>query len=177
MQEEALRRNFQELYAAHFPCKADRRLRHRGRFLPQREGRRRGSGAHVPDLAGADIDRQGGRERYGPALMTSFADYHLRIVEECESRSAYELVHEPTRHRVEFVAGGEDLHLPIALASIYSKYLRELYMSAFNAWWGGQVSGLRPTAGYYTDGQRFLRDIAPALARLRIDRDWLVRCR
>jgi hypothetical protein len=123
------------------------------------------------------IDRHGGREHYGQALMTAFGNYHLRIVEESERRSAYELSDGSARHSVEFVVGGEDCHLPIALASIYSKYLRELFMAALNAWWGGQVSGLRPTAGYYVDGQRFLRDIGPAVTRLRIDRAWLVRSR
>ena len=64
---------------------------------------------------------------------------------------------------------------PIALASIFSKYLRELLMARFNAYWAGHVDDLRPTAGYYQDGQRFLRDIEPAIGRLGVDRSQLVR--
>ena len=36
------------------------------------------------------------------------------------------------------------------------KYLREAFMHRFNNWWGPQLPGLKPTAGYYTDGMRWL---------------------
>ena len=54
------------------------------------------------------------------------------------------------------MAKGETHHLPIALASIMSKYIRELFMLFFNRYWANQVTDLRPTAGYYQDGKRFL---------------------
>lgn len=123
------------------------------------------------------VDRQSGRTRYRAQLMSAFPTYHLRIVEETEVRSAYELTLETGCHRLDFVTGGEDRHLPIALASIYSKYLRELFMRAFNDYWAQQVGGLKPTAGYYTDGKRFLGDIEGAVESLRIDRSLLVRTR
>ena len=41
-----------------------------------------------------------------------------------------------------------------------SKYLRELAMKAFNAFWCDRVPGLPPTAGYPTDAKRFYHDIA-----------------
>ena len=58
----------------------------------------------------------------------------------------------------------EERHLPVALASMFAKYVRELLMGAFNHYWQQVVPGLRPTAGYYTDAMRFLADIDPALA-------------
>jgi hypothetical protein len=60
---------------------------------------------------------------------------------------------------------------------MFSKYLRELHMRAFNEYWCGQHEGLRPTAGYHTDAERWLEDAAPALKRLAIDRRMLVRSR
>jgi len=38
-------------------------------------------------------------------------------------------------------------------------------------------SDLKPTAGYWTDGLRFLEDLATRLPDFQIDRDRFVRCR
>jgi ribonuclease HII len=76
---------------------------------------------------------------------------------------------------IEFVTGGDARLFPVALASMFSKYLRELYMHVFNRYWSRQHSGLRPTAGYYTDARRWLEDAAPVINRLSIDRGMLVR--
>ena len=67
--------------------------------------------------------------------------------------------------------------LPTALASMMCKYLREVCMYSFNSWWCGQIAGLRPTAGYYQDGSRWLLDVEPHLTRLGIQRQALVRIR
>ncbi len=121
------------------------------------------------------IDRQGGRIVYRRPLMTAFEDAQLDVLEESPERSSYRLTRRPAPWAVRFVTKGEEHHLPIALASILSKYLRELFMARFNQYWSAHVADLRPTAGYYQDGQRFLTDIAPAITRLQIDRQWLVR--
>ncbi len=78
---------------------------------------------------------------------------------------------------IEFRTSGESAHMPVALASVFSKYVRELLMVAFNSYWSGQVEGLKRTAGYYRDGLRFLKDIEPAIRSLDIDRRMLVRAR
>lgn len=59
--------------------------------------------------------------------------------------------------------------LPAALASMASKYLRELAMGALNDFWGKRLPGLQPTAGYPRDAKRFSADIAGVLAQLNID--------
>jgi ribonuclease HII len=69
---------------------------------------------------------------------------------------------------IRFCAGGE-AYLPVALASMISKYLRELAMQAFNQFWIRHLPELRPTAGYPGDSQRFKRDIASVQASLGID--------
>jgi ribonuclease HII len=121
------------------------------------------------------IDRQGGRVGYRRPIMTAFDDVQLDVIEESPERSSYRLNHRPAPWMVRFVKKGESHHLPIALASIFSKYVRELFMAGFNRYWAERVSGLPPTAGYYQDALRFLADIEPVIRRDRVDRAWLVR--
>jgi hypothetical protein len=148
------------------------------------------------------VDRLGGRIRYRESLSTALAACDLQILEESPERSAYRFVLErgrrssrpPGRPRfqrptgtsaatpmrvceIEFVTAGDSRHFPVALASIYSKYLRELYMHVFNRYWSGKMGKLRPTAGYYSDARRWLGEAAPMLDRLSIDRGMLVRQR
>jgi hypothetical protein len=67
--------------------------------------------------------------------------------------------------------------MSVAYASMLSKYLRESLMRRFNAYWKSQLPDLEPTAGYYNDGLRFLRDIQTKRAELGIDDGMLIRCR
>lgn len=123
------------------------------------------------------VDRQGGRDHYGPLLMRAFDGRQLKIIEESEDESVYSLTSGASTWRVEFRKSGDSQHLPIAAASIISKYVRELLMGRFNAWWANHVADLRPTAGYYSDGIRFLKDIGPSVRRLGIQKARLVRSR
>jgi hypothetical protein len=43
-----------------------------------------------------------------------------------------------------------------------SKYLRELAMKAFNEFWITRCDGLRPTAGYSVDAQRWIAEVEAA---------------
>ena len=80
------------------------------------------------------------------------------------------------RREVRFAVRGESF-LPVALASMTAKYLRELAMAAFNSFWQQQVPGLKPTAGYPQDARRFAASIDEARQQLAIDNDLLWRCR
>jgi hypothetical protein len=124
-----------------------------------------------------NIDKQGARDHYARLLLRAFDDRRLRVLEESPEHSAYELTGRRASWRVGFSLSGESRHLPVALASMLSKYLRELLMGRFNAYWKAQVPALKPTAGYYRDGLRFLGDIRPHLARLGIAEHRLVRQR
>ncbi|MDM8006309.1 MAG: hypothetical protein QUV05_09220 [Phycisphaerae bacterium] len=128
-----------------------------------------------PRPLGVWVDRQGGRVGYRRPLMTAFEDAQLEVLEESTDRSGYRLNRRPAPLVVRFVKEGESHHLAIALASMMSKYVRELFMICFNQYWCSQVTGLRPTAGYYEDGQRFLADIKDAEVCRQLDRHMLVR--
>lgn len=121
------------------------------------------------------VDRQGGRVGYRQALMNAFPEARVDILEETMKRSGYRVSNTGSPWAVRFVLKGETHHLPIALASMYSKYVRELFMTCFNRYWAGHLPELRPTGGYNRDGRRFLADIEAVIAAKQINRDWLVR--
>ena len=77
----------------------------------------------------------------------------------------------------DFLRKGRVQCLPVAAASMLSKYLREMLMRRFNAFWKIHVPDLTPTAGYYNDGLRFLRDIQAKRSEMQIVDDFLVRSR
>jgi hypothetical protein len=113
--------------------------------------------------------------RYREVLMTAFPGFDLQIVGENEERSCYRLTRCGQICEVNFVVGADRNCFPVALASMFSKYVRELEMMLFNRFWSDQIAGLRPTAGYYKDAKRWLRDARGELRRRRIDRRILVR--
>lgn len=123
------------------------------------------------------VDRQGARAHYAPQLMRAFEPRSLRIISETAELSVYELLVGPNKWSVSFVQSGESNHMPIALASLFSKYIREVLMHCFNDFWTTHSPDLKPTAGYYTDGLRFLQEIQPHVNRLGIERTQLVRQR
>jgi len=63
------------------------------------------------------------------------------------------------------------------LAYMLSKYLRELALRAFNVFWCARIDGLRPTAGYPVDADRFLTQINEVRHKLAISDDQLIRVR
>jgi ribonuclease HII len=137
----------------------------------------RAADAHPQDHLMIYVDKQGARSRYGNLLLRAFDDRRLKVLEEGAETSAYELTGPRTTWRIRFSQAGESHHMPVALGSLVSKYLRELLMACFNRYWTEQVPELRSTAGYYQDGRRFLKDIGPHVRRLGIDKDRLVRQR
>ncbi len=122
-------------------------------------------------------DKHGGRNRYVALLSRAFSRSSINILSEGPDVSSYELRDGTKRLRVSFILKAEDKHLPVALASMYSKYLRELFLKLFNKYWQERLPGLRPTAGYPKDARRFLRDIDRMKSSLRISDEILIRNR
>ncbi len=107
-------------------------------------------------------DRLGGRQAYGKTLSALFSEAGVSawvdVLEESPECSAYRVRHEHGLVRVEFRVEGEKDWLPTALASMAAKLTRELTMARFNRYWSARLTELKPTAGYYTDAQRWLAD-------------------
>jgi hypothetical protein len=133
--------------------------------------------AHGEEGPSVTLDRQGGRIRYASLLAEDFAPARLAIESERAEESAYRLERGRRRMRITVAERADAQDFSVALASCVAKYARELCMEAFNAWFRRLQPGLRPTAGYTTDGRRWMRDAAPALARASLPEDVLVRRR
>jgi hypothetical protein len=123
------------------------------------------------------VDRLGGRTDYRRLLMQAFPTRHLHVLEVSDECSRYRLGDQDSDWYVQFAVAGDQRYLPVALASMLAKYLRELLMERFNAYWRGLSPDLRPTAGYYRDAQRFLADIQPLVARASVRPEAFIRLR
>jgi ribonuclease HII len=123
------------------------------------------------------IDRQGGRVRYRKVLQRMFADMELKIVRESPAASSYELTANAKVVRLHFVVGADERFLPVSLASMVSKYLRELLVYHINRYFAGHCAELKPTAGYWKDGLRFIEDLKTNIPHVRYDSNQLIRSR
>ncbi|MEM6334429.1 MAG: hypothetical protein AAF823_13920, partial [Planctomycetota bacterium] len=134
---------------------------------------------HLWDTHGHDhphvaVDRQGGRTSYRQTLAENFPEASITVLVESPEKSAYRL-DEAGNDRamsVTFMKAAEESHLPVALASMAAKYTRELMMARLNRFFADRLAALDPpvtikrTAGYTTDGRRFLDELRPHLPHL-----------
>jgi hypothetical protein len=58
-----------------------------------------------------------------------------------------------------------------------SKYLRELLVDNMNRYFAGFNPDLRPTAGYWKDGLRFIEDLKKNIPHVTFDSNQLIRLR
>ncbi len=123
------------------------------------------------------VDRLGGRADYRALLMRAFPGRHVHVLEVGEQLSRYRLASQENDWHISFEVDADGKHLPVALASMLAKYVRELLMDRFNAFWRGLSPQLRATAGYYTDAQRFLADIGPLVPQAGVPLERFVRAR
>jgi hypothetical protein len=134
----------------------------------------------ITDLAAEPVyvvcDKHGGRDRYAGLLQPRFGDRLVRVHQEGRAESRYDVGTPDRPIELCFRAKGEGF-LPSALASMAAKYLRELSMAAFNAFWQHHVPNLKPTAGYPVDARRFRDQIAAVQSKLSIDERLLWRTR
>ena len=123
------------------------------------------------------VDRQGGRVRYRRVLQQMFADSKLKILRESPTASSYELEADGKQMRLHFVVGADEQFLPVSLASMVSKFLRELLVCNINRYFADFHASLKPTAGYWKDGLRFIEDLKKNIPHVPFDSNQLIRCR
>jgi len=124
-----------------------------------------------------DVDRQGARRSYLRYLQQLWPQGQFKVLDESETYSAYRIADDVRSAEICYAVKGEQRHLPVALASMFSKYLRELMMEMFNRFWTTHVPHLAPTAGYYVDGRRFFREISSPMGQLGVDKEIVYRSR
>lgn len=103
-------------------------------------------------------DKHGGRSRYLPYLMDAFPDRFFLTEKESQEQSRYWSDSLSLAFSVK-----SERYLPVAVASMAAKYIRELCMEAFNRYWKERCPAVKPTKGYPVDAARF---------RKQIDRSW-----
>lgn len=127
--------------------------------------------------AGVAFDRQGGRRYYLPPLHAWWPQRFAWAVEETAAESRYRVGFGDAEGEYRFVVGGDAVHLETGLASMCAKYLREAFMGLWNGYFGRVCPGVRGTAGYAQDAQRWLAATCDLRATAGVpDRD-LVRTR
>ena len=123
------------------------------------------------------VDRHGGRMRYQRLLQRSFSGMDLKIISENSKSSSYELKSKDKKMRVHFAVGADKRYLPVSLASMVSKYVRELLVENINRYFAGHYGQLKPTAGYWKDGLRFIEDLKRYIPNVQYESNQLIRCR
>jgi len=123
------------------------------------------------------IDKHGGRNFYGSMVQDLLETGMVLAGEEGPLRSAYSIVGLARPVTLTFQPRADGEHVAVALASMVSKYVRELLMLEFNRFWERHVPGLKPTAGYPTDARRYYQAILPVARQLGIPESALWRCK
>ena len=121
------------------------------------------------------VDRQGGRRRYLDELLLAYPDAKVQILAESDTLSRYRLERNGSLLTISFAVEAEAKHLPVALASMTAKYVRELFMIRLNRYFRSHMPELKPTAGYTEDARRYLAEIEPLIANLAVNPEALVR--
>jgi hypothetical protein len=132
---------------------------------------------------GIVCDRLGGRAQYAGLLERELDGCAVEIIEESDMKSRYAITGQDAQGRerragVSFLVEGESAHMPVALASMVAKFVRELSMLRFNQHWSAAKLAamgqeIKPTAGYRNDAQRWLEEIGAVMTEE--DRRRLVR--
>ena len=102
-------------------------------------------------------------------IETALPDGWVMPIRESALISEYQVLGLGREVRLVFRPRAEGEALPVALASMLAKYLREVFMRQFNRFWLNHVPGLKPTAGYPGDARRFYNSIRAAMMKLGIE--------
>jgi ribonuclease HII len=117
------------------------------------------------------VDKHGGRNTYAAMLQDALPDGMVMVQKESASESCYSVFGGKRAVTFTIKPRADGDHFCVALASMLSKYVRELLMLEFNGFWKKHVPHIEPTAGYPGDSNRFLREIEPVMAQLGIARE------
>jgi ribonuclease HII len=108
-------------------------------------------------------------------VQESFPDAFVMSRVESARDSRYQVHRAVGGWEISFQPAADRRYFPVALASMLSKYLREVMMEQFNRFWREELPDLKPTAGYPGDATRFYREIQPIRDKLGIAHEQLWR--
>lgn len=117
------------------------------------------------------VDKHGGRNNYAAMLQNALSEGMVVAFEEGRDRSVYRVLGMKREVRLTFQPRADAEHFCVSLASMVSKYVRELLMKEFNEFWKTHLPELKPTAGYPGDAVRYYDAIRPIAQRLGLQED------
>lgn len=123
----------------------------------------------VADPVRINVDKHGGRDNYLDYLKELFPGAEVACQERHADRSVYQIEWQGRQMTMVFEPRADKNNFCVALASMHAKYLRELLMLEFNAFWQKHIPDLKPTAGYPTDALRFRKEIIAVVEQLGLD--------
>jgi len=124
------------------------------------------------------MDKHGGRSHYADPLQQTFPLVAVDTLCETPAESRYRLATGAGAEvDLTFREKADAASLPVALASMYAKYVREVFMHQFNVWWQTRAGDVAPTAGYWTDYQRWSAEMREFLAALDLPPEKYIRSR
>lgn len=107
--------------------------------------------------------------RHYPGYLARIDPAMLETIEETRSRSVYRA---PGIGELRFEVSSDDLHMPVALASMLGKYVRELLVERQGRFYRGHDAALPIASGYHDPvTARFVAQSAPLRRRLEIADD------
>ena len=133
---------------------------------------------HASERVFVMMDQHGGRRRYGPLLAGAFPMDRVERLQESAEASRYRLTaQDGGTMELTVRQQCESWSLLAALASMAAKYVRELAMRQFNAYFRSRVPDLEPTAGYGRDAWRFLAQVRAAKGASDVPEEMILRSR
>ncbi len=94
-------------------------------------------------------DRIGGQKRYLPLLKSGLLrNWRSQILEERKEISSYRLSLKGKEATISFLQDGEEKEFPVALSSLFGKYIREIFMKRINKFLQNYNPKLKPVSGY-----------------------------
>ena len=122
-------------------------------------------------------DRIGGQREYLPHLKSGLLKHwDCRILEESRAVSSYELSLKEKIAVISFLQNGEERQFPVALSSLFGKYIREISIERINRFFQNYNPELKSVSGYRDSRTKdFIKKTVGLRKRLKIRQECFLR--
>lgn len=101
-------------------------------------------------------DKLGSKKYYINYLKSGLlGNFNIKVLEQSRDISTYELSNN-LEIRISFIKEGDKTRFPIALSSVFSKYIRERFIKNINRFFTNKIRNLKPTKGYAYKVEKFI---------------------
>ena len=122
-------------------------------------------------------DKLGSKKHYINYLKSGLlGDFNIKVLEQSRDISTYKLSNN-SEIRISFIKEGDKIHFPIALSSVFSKYIRERFIKNINEFFATKIQNLEPTKGYAYKIEKFIEVTNDVRKKYNINTDCFLRKR